>query len=251
MPLLETIGSGGARGYGLFGKISFNGLTSETAAESAKQIKLDFPSSPSGVYWIRGSDGVAYQVYCDMTLDGGGWMMILNYVHQSGTNPSLLVRTSSFPLLNNQYTFADESGSTSVGGSWGHISNSLANSITWSEYMFYGKSSGHSRVIHFRGNNSNIVSYIKTGSGSMSPSHRDELTNFSGSLRSNSTLPLHMTTSEGFSNEGDKAMTEFPMYGDSSIGNPRSHWGIKGQTNRWEVDDAGTNVSTIHRVWAR
>jgi hypothetical protein len=219
-------------------------------ATSGMQLKnLGYPS---GVYHINWDGTNVYQVRVENNLEGGGWMQILNYVRSADTNPDLTVRTSSFPLLNAEYTLGtSESSSTGVGGTWGHISNSLANSRAWTEYMFYGKTGNHSRIIHFRGNNSSIVSYIKTGQGGMTPHHRDSGTNFSGSLRVNSTIPLHMSTSEGFANEGNLALTNFPMYGESSIGNPRAHWGIKGVGNRWEVDDGGTAAATIHRVWVR
>lgn len=218
-------------------------------ATSAQQLKLN--GYPSGSYYIDwNGSGNIQQIVCNMDLEGGGWMMILNYVHQGGTNPDLSILSTSFPTLNSEYSLGSNESGTS---SWGHISNSLANQRNWTEYMFYGKTSAHSRVIHFRGNNSNIVSYIKTGSGSMTPYHRDSATNFNGSLRNNSTLPLNFSTSEGFSNEGNLAMTNFPMYGDSAIGNPRSHWGIRGGGSRWEVDDGvgDSSASTIHRIWVR
>ncbi|WP_416441979.1 fibrinogen-like YCDxxxxGGGW domain-containing protein [Leeuwenhoekiella sp. A16] len=56
-----------------------NGLTQETAGISAYQIKQNFPLAPDGVYWISNSnlnEGIPFQVYADMTTDGGGWMLL-------------------------------------------------------------------------------------------------------------------------------------------------------------------------------
>lgn len=225
------------------------GLIQSEPATSAIQLR-DLGYS-SGVYWINWG-GTAREIYCEMTLEGGGWMMILNYNRGVTTNPNLNIRTNNFPLMGAQYTYTNETGSTGAGGTWGHISNILANQYPWTEYMFYGKKASHSRIVHFRGNNANIVSYIKTGSGKMEPFHRDTSTNFNGSLRVNASMPLNLSTSEGFNNQGNLAMTNFPMYGNSNIGNPRSHWGIRGSDTRWEADDSDTsNHNTIHRVWVR
>jgi hypothetical protein len=234
------------------------GFSQQTPAQSAKQIKLLNPNAPSGLYWITWG-GVARQIYCEMALHNGGWMMVLNYVHLGGTNPSLTTRTDTFPRINNEYSFADESGSTGSTGTWGHISNSLAAQFPWVEYMFYGKSTLHSRVIHFYGNHPNIVSYIKTGTGTMTPYYADTAYNFNGLLYNNASIPLFVNDDRsGFSDQGNDAMTNFPIYGNSTIGNPRAHWGIKGLGERWEADDypsaqGGSNYgsSTIHRIWVR
>ena len=218
------------------------GLNSNTPATSASQLRdLGYPS---GVYWIDWG-GTPRQIYCEMNLEGGGWMMVLNYVHQGGTNPALTVRTTDFPLLNVKYTLgSDESSSNGVGGTWGHISNSLADDYNWSEYMFYGKTSGHNRIIHFTGSVSGVVSYIKTGTGSMTGIQSSFST---GSLAENSpNLPA--VAENFFSDEGDFAMTNFPYYEGGA-----HHWGIRGAGNRWEVDDYPDNSSndTIHRIWVR
>lgn len=59
------------------GKIS-DGTSSANYAESAEAILAANPSATSGVYWVKPYwyTGSPFQVYCNMTTDGGGWMML-------------------------------------------------------------------------------------------------------------------------------------------------------------------------------
>lgn len=53
------------------------GLSSSDPGDSGWQIKQDYPSSESGVYWIQTEAmASAEQIYIDMDYDGGGWMLI-------------------------------------------------------------------------------------------------------------------------------------------------------------------------------
>lgn len=74
MPLLESVGSGAARGYGMFGKVPL-GLTSATAQFSAKEI-YDSGVTANGNYWVKGEGATPIQVYCLMDRKGGGWTRV-------------------------------------------------------------------------------------------------------------------------------------------------------------------------------
>jgi hypothetical protein len=57
-----------------------DGLTEGTAAPSATYIKTINPAATNGIYWIKpAGTATAFQVYCDMTYDGGAWIMAFAY----------------------------------------------------------------------------------------------------------------------------------------------------------------------------
>lgn len=56
-----------------------DGSSAGRAALKSTDIKLLNPSAPTGWYWLQ-INGVATQVYIDMTYDGGGWVLV-------GTHP--------------------------------------------------------------------------------------------------------------------------------------------------------------------
>ena len=85
----------------LFFKLSTPGYTPSHPATSCKEILQLAPQSPSGLYWIRGTDNAAKHVYCDMERSckgvAGGWMRVasIDMTDTSSTCPSGLTTLTS------------------------------------------------------------------------------------------------------------------------------------------------------------
>ena len=83
----DNTGRGGDGGQGLCGasyKISESetlGNSQSNPATSARAIKAANSTAETGIYWIKpsGYGGSAFEVFCDMDTDGGGWMHVATF----------------------------------------------------------------------------------------------------------------------------------------------------------------------------
>ncbi|TSE10212.1 T9SS type A sorting domain-containing protein [Aquimarina algiphila] len=195
-------------------------------------------SVPSGTYYFN-FNGSTFQGVLDNDTDGGGWLMILNYVHIAGDNSNLTVRNNDLPLLGSSTLGDNEAGTTN----WGHIGNALAAAIDFEEMRLYGVTTGHNRVINFKTSFQGVLNCVKTGTGSFD--RINEVSNHT--VLSNHSANIPAQAYNEWVDQGDLALTNFPFW---TAGN--YHWGIRGGGSRWEVDDFANNTqSTIHRVWVR
>jgi len=89
-------------------KYTPDGKTSLTAGSSAYQIKQDYPNSTDGLYWIKNvniNSGTPFQIYADMTTDGGGWTLLMANVGNAGwTYANAILRDPTLPSLTTNYS---------------------------------------------------------------------------------------------------------------------------------------------------
>ncbi|MAA80070.1 MAG: hypothetical protein CL916_12515 [Deltaproteobacteria bacterium] len=83
--------------------ISFrDGSSSSCPAQSCSQILDDGHSQGTGTYWLKTSGNGAFQVYCDMDGDDGGWTLVAsisssNKNHWGGTNANNIA-SANYPI---------------------------------------------------------------------------------------------------------------------------------------------------------
>ena len=148
--------------------VLMDGLSSLKASTSAYKIKQDFPNAVDGIYWIKNSNinsGTPFQIYADMTTDGGGWTLLMTNVGYTGwTYANAILRNESTPSLSTNYSIVqygdyikkaatgfqymmEASARNSWGGIWTandtytfvattNVQTNITRNITWNTYAY-------------------------------------------------------------------------------------------------------------------
>jgi hypothetical protein len=155
---------------------------------------------------VLSQSGTSYERTPNGGADTDCWLMVLQYWHQGGTNPPLKLRAWSdgFPVLAPSYSLGTD-GSLDDQTTWGHLTPAalagLQTSTGFTMLRFYAKTSAHSRVIHFKTDDTAVLNYFTTGIGSVDPPIKYSLY----SDHTATFVPQYIE--HGFSDQGDLAMT--------------------------------------------
>jgi hypothetical protein len=102
----------GCNGAAWVGFGAADGSSASSAASTCKSLKTLIPGTVSGTYWIKPPGAAtAFQAYCDMTTDGGGWTLQFHFYNHANMSENAFISLFS----HNRWT--DESWRHVPGGS--------------------------------------------------------------------------------------------------------------------------------------
>lgn len=155
-----SVGSSGI--FSITERLTFSpredGLSSSSSARSAAFLKETYPAYGNGNYWIN-INGTPTLVYCDMTSDGGGWMLYSSFGANNPLSPTASPAIAGNQIVlgslsTNGYTTATQSGSTfyyidGQGNNTGYVIDEPDNG-SWFAFFDSSGPKGYLYMNHFK-----------------------------------------------------------------------------------------------------
>ena len=67
----------------------------------------DDPNAQDGVYYISDANGNPIEAYCEMDFDGGGWLVVYNFIHPGNSTSDAATMHSSLTQNSNMTSAID------------------------------------------------------------------------------------------------------------------------------------------------